>query len=122
MIDKVVILAAGLGTRMRKENESAQLDPRQSAVAETGIKALMPMRTDRPFLDYVLHEAAEAGFKRVCLVIGPDHDVLGQCYSTLRTCRISISFAVQQQPLGTANAVAAAEKFVGSDNFLMLNA
>jgi dTDP-glucose pyrophosphorylase len=122
-IDKVVVLAAGLGTRMRKQDESAALNVRQSAVAQTGVKALIPMRTDRPFLDYVLYEAAEAGFRRACLVIGPDHDALRDSYGpSLGASRLSISFAVQNQPLGTADAVAAAERFADGDEFLMLNA
>ena len=57
--DKAVILARGLGTRMRKSDADAPLDARQAAVAETGVKALIPI--DRPFLDYVLHVVAQAG-------------------------------------------------------------
>ena len=57
--DKAVILARGLGTRMRKSDADAALDAKQAAAAETGIKALIPI--DRPFLDYVLHVIAQAG-------------------------------------------------------------
>ena len=39
-INKAVILARGLGTRMRKENESAGLTEQQAKVAQTGVKAL----------------------------------------------------------------------------------
>ena len=70
-MDKVVILARGLGTRMRAGNAEADLDAGQEAVAATGVKALIPI--DRPFLDYVLGDLAEAGYRRVCLVIGPEH-------------------------------------------------
>ena len=63
--DKLVVLARGLGTRMRHRDDSAWLEDEQAAVAETGVKALIPI--DRPFLDYVLSAAAEAGCRRVCL-------------------------------------------------------
>ncbi len=117
--DKAVILARGLGTRMRKEDELAELDDRQSAIADTGVKALIPI--DRPFLDYVLGVLAQAGYRQVCLVIGPEHHVLRDYYSKLKTDLLEISFAIQEKPLGTADAVAAVEKFAGPDRFLMIN-
>ncbi len=75
---------------------------------------------DRPFLDYVFHAVAEAGYRRACLVIGPEHDVVRDYYAKLSPKRLTIEFAIQEKPLGTANAVAAAESFAG-DDFLMLN-
>lgn len=117
---KAVILAAGLGTRMRKADDSTPLDDRQAAVAQTGVKALIPI--DRPFLDYVLHVLAESGIKDVCLVIGPKHDELREYYGRkLQPRRIKIHFAVQEQPRGTADAVRAAEAFAASDSFLAIN-
>ena len=60
-LDKAVILARGLGTRMRETDGDAELTAEQTAVAESGVKAMMPI--DRPFLDYVLSELAEHGFE-----------------------------------------------------------
>ena len=89
-IDKVVVLARGLGTRMVKRNDTAKLSARQAAVADTGVKALIPI--DRPFLDYVLSVAAEAGYRRVCLVIGPEHKELRDYYANqLQTKKLEIS-------------------------------
>ncbi len=116
---KAVILARGLGTRMRKADDSADLDDKQSAIADTGVKALIPI--DRPFLDYVLSVLAQSGYTQVCLVIGPEHAEVRRYYSQLRTDLLTISFAVQEKPLGTADAVAAAEAFAGRDCFLMIN-
>lgn len=118
--DKVVVLARGLGTRMRREDESSSLDDRQAAVAETGVKAMIPI--DRPFLDYVLSAVADAGYRRVCLVVGPQHEELHDYYGRqLKPRRISVEFAVQQEPKGTADAVAAAESFAGPDPFAVVN-
>lgn len=115
-----VILARGLGTRMRRADAGAALDDDQAKVAETGVKALIPIK--RPFLDYILSVLAEAGVRRVCLVIGPEHDELRRYYgSELRPERLSIDFAIQAEPLGTANAVAAAEDWADGKPFIMLN-
>lgn len=105
---------------MVKRNEAAELDARQSAVADTGVKALIPI--DRPFLDYVLSALAEVGYRRVCLVIGPEHHELREYYTNqLKTQRLEISLAVQAKPLGTADAVLAAERFADGDEFVVIN-
>ncbi len=118
-MDRVVVLARGLGTRMRKADAEAKLDTAQAAVAESGVKALIPI--DRPFLDYVLTIVADAGYRHVCLVIGPEHQELRDYYSVVRAARLHIDFAIQRQPLGTADAVLAAESFAQGEPFLMIN-
>ncbi|MHC4294067.1 MAG: nucleotidyltransferase family protein [Planctomycetota bacterium] len=119
-IDKAVILARGLGTRMRKVDEGAGLETEQSKTADTGIKALMPI--DRPFLEYVLTALADAGYRRICLVVGPEHDAIRKHFGEELQCeRLHIEFAVQESPLGTADAVAAAEQFADGGHFLCIN-
>ena len=118
--DKAVILARGLGTRMRRPDNAAGLTARQAAVADSGVKALIPI--GRPFLDYILSAVADAGYRRVCLVVAPGHDKIRHYYEEeTRPRRISIEYAVQQEPLGTADAVAAAESFAAGDPILVLN-
>lgn len=120
LIDKAVILARGRGTRMRRESSDAALDERQAAVADSGVKALIPI--DRPFLDYVLSTLADAGYRRVCLVIGPEHQEIQDYYGCeIQPQRLKIEFAIQQEAKGTADAVAAAESFADGDYFVMLN-
>ena len=41
-VDKVVILAAGLGTRMRSLAGEVTISDAQANVADTGVKALIP--------------------------------------------------------------------------------
>ena len=119
-MDKAVILARGLGKRMRQGDATAGLDASQEAVAATGVKALMPI--DRPFLDYVLSDLAEAGYRRICLVIGPEHDAVRRYFGEQLVCqRLQIDFAVQDKPRGTADALAAAEPWVDDEPFLMIN-
>ncbi len=117
---KAVILARGLGTRMRRADDAAGLDARQAAAADSGVKALIPI--GRPFLDYILSAVADAGYRRVCLVVAPEHDAIREYYEEeAQPKRISIEYAVQPEPLGTADAVAAAESFAAGDPILVLN-
>ncbi len=123
---KAVILAAGLGTRMRKADEASRLSAEQEQIAQTGVKALIPIASAdgsaaRPFLDYVLGAIVDAGIDSVCLVIGPDHHQVRKYYESLPKKKLKIDFAIQAKPLGTANAVHSAETFAGSDPFLMIN-
>jgi glucose-1-phosphate thymidylyltransferase len=104
---------------MRRSDPEACLSTTQSAAAGLGAKAMVPV--GRPFLDYVLSAVADAGLRRICLVIGPEHDFIREYYRKQQTIRIEISFAVQLHALGTANAVLAAEQFSGDDEFVVLN-
>ena len=115
-----VILARGLGTRMRRADDGAALAEDQARVADTGVKAMIPI--GRPFLDYVLSALADAGLREVCLVIGPEHDAVREYYGgAAGLTRVRVSFAIQEKPLGTADAVASAAGVVGSRDFLVLN-
>ena len=116
---KAVILARGLGTRMRRGDAAARLDSSQAAIADSGVKAMIPI--GRPFLDYVLSALADSGFNDVCLVIGPEHDAIREHYRRAATRRLRLHFAVQQQARGTADAVLAAEQFAGGEEFVVLN-
>jgi glucose-1-phosphate thymidylyltransferase len=119
---KAVILARGLGTRMRRLDETVQLSGAQAAAADVGLKAMIPVGGGRPFIDYVLSALADAGITDACLVIGPEHTaVRGYYTATSPPERVRIHFAEQARPIGTANAVLAAEQFIGADPFLVLN-
>ena len=78
---KAVILARGLGSRMRRADADARVDERQARVADAGMKAMIPI--GRPFLDHVISGLADAGITDVCLVIGPEHDVIRAYYDSL---------------------------------------
>lgn len=120
MVNSAVILARGLGTRMRKSDPDAALGANQAAAANAGMKGMIPI--GRPFLDYVLSALADAGYERVCLVIGPEHAAVREHYTrTSPPHRVTVEFAVQQQPLGTADAVLAAESFARDEPFVVMN-
>ena len=106
---------------MRQADEAAAVDAQQAAVADQGVKAMIPI--GRPFLDYVLSALADADCRDVCLVIGPEHHAVREYYRRPGLLhRVTVSFAIQDKPIGTADAVLAAEPFVGDDRFLVMNA
>jgi glucose-1-phosphate thymidylyltransferase len=120
---KAVILARGLGTRMQKPTRNPQLNSNIKNLAEKGWKMLIPMTGNKPFLDYSLERLRKAGFKKVCLVIGPEHIPIQRHYEKMGgfLTGLKINFAIQKKPLGTADAVKAAKDFVGSDSFVVIN-
>ncbi|MBI1808970.1 MAG: nucleotidyltransferase family protein [Gemmatimonadetes bacterium] len=119
---QAVILARGLGTRMRKPSGgSGALTEAQQRAAEQGMKGMMPI--GRPFLDYVLSSLADGGITDVTLVIGPEHGAAREYFEvTSPPERVRVHFATQAEPRGTADAVAAAKGVVRDAPFLVLNA
>lgn len=120
---KAVILARGLGKRMREASDAlTHLTGSQQAAASAGLKAMMPI-TSRPFLDYALSSLADAGITDVALIIGPEHDAIRRYYrDDAPPARVRVTFVEQPEPIGTADAVRCAEEWVGDDPFLVLNA
>ncbi len=116
---KAVIMARGLGTRMRKA-ATAGLTPEQAAAADAGVKGMIPI--GRPFLDYVISALADAGITDVCLIIGPEHARIREYYQReVPLTRVRVQTAIQEQPRGTADAVVAAESFAAGEHVLVLN-
>ncbi|HTE83241.1 MAG TPA: bifunctional UDP-N-acetylglucosamine diphosphorylase/glucosamine-1-phosphate N-acetyltransferase GlmU [Dehalococcoidia bacterium] len=94
-----VIMAAGAGSRMRSR--------RPKVVHTVG---------GRPILRRVVDAVRAAGIPRIVTVVGPDADDVRSAAGR------GVSFAVQQQQLGTADAVKAAEGACGRDEqILVLN-
>src|SRR5262249_23639655 len=107
-VTRAVVLARGLGTRMKQAD--VRLDAAQTEAADRGIKAMMPIGPGgRPFLDFLLSALADAGYTEVCLIVAPDHDAIREHYRSIT--RLRLTFAVQAEPRGTADAVLAAESF-----------
>jgi glucose-1-phosphate thymidylyltransferase len=120
---QAVILARGLGTRMRRETQgdSAALNDDQRRAAAQGAKGMMPLG-GRPFLDYVLSALADAGIRDVTLVVAPEHDQIRQYFERTQVPeRVRVRFAVQAEPRGTADAVLSVRGTVADAPFLVLN-
>lgn len=126
---KAVLLARGLGSRMRKD-AATPLSASQAAAAAAGSKGMMPIgppstslgADGRPFLDYVLGALADAGCTSVCLVVAPDHATIRDYYEGKgRPQRLTIEYAIQPIADGTARAVLSAQPYASTDPFLVLN-
>ena len=124
-IRKAVIPAAGLGTRFLPVTRSVP-------------KELLPI-LDRPMLQYVVAEAAEAGITDVIIVTSPgkegiadyfrprpdleerladDANLLEKVQSGARLA--DVSFVIQEEPLGLGHAVLTARDAVGDEPFAVI--
>ncbi|MFB0517470.1 MAG: sugar phosphate nucleotidyltransferase [Candidatus Neomarinimicrobiota bacterium] len=117
MKGRLVILAGGIGSRMKASPQMAWVgDRRLAEEADERSKAMIGVGAGyRPFLDYLLYNAREAGYQDVVIVIGERDDVIRSYYggskgkSGLEGLRIS--YAIQaipegrEKPLGTADAL-----------------
>jgi len=118
---RAVVLARGAGTRMRAADDDAPLSGEQQQAAASGHKALMPIG-GRPFLDFVLQALADAGVTAVALVVAPDHAAMRAAYPGDRgPGGLCLSWIVQREPRGTADAVLAAREWAGDAPFLVMN-
>ena len=118
---RAVILARGLGTRMRRHGDGEGLSATQAVAADLGLKGMMPLESGAVFLDYVMSGLADAGVTDVCVVIGPEHGAVREYYARQPLSRVRMHFAVQQEADGTANAVLSARAFAREERFLVLN-
>src|SRR5699024_7955762 len=100
-ITTAVVLARGLGSRMRAVG--------QAAAAASGHKALMP-RGGHRLIDYSLSALADAGVRRAVLVVAPEHEEFSRHLAELAPSRLEVVLAVQAEPRGTADAVASARE------------
>ena len=116
---KAVILARGLGTRMRADSSALELSEDQRRIASQGIKALMPVVSGKTMLELIVERLYDVGFIELCLVIGPEHDAIREFCSAKE---LAVDFVIQDEPLGTADAVLAAERWIyDNELFLIVN-
>jgi NDP-sugar pyrophosphorylase family protein len=117
MTDKIVILAGGISSRMKKKAEHGdeKFDQLYKEADEKS-KTMIGLGSDnRPFLDYLLYNCKLAGIKDILIVIGEKDNTFREYYGSLNKGNqfngLSISFAVQkipgyrEKPWGTADAL-----------------
>ncbi len=121
--DKAMILARGLGTRMQKQADGVKLDAATADLAAKGAKGLITVRAGRPFLDYSLQALMDTGIRDFCLVVAPGTSALRSYYEAVGESLPNgrISFAVQDEPLGTAHAVSSGRQWADGKPFIVVN-
>jgi NDP-sugar pyrophosphorylase family protein len=103
----VLILAGGLGTRLRSAFDS-------------GPKSMAPIGS-RPFLEYLLLQISRAGFRKLLPCVGHGRDQIEQWAGDGAKWGLSIGYSVELEPRGTAGAVKLAADRIDHESFLVLN-
>lgn len=126
-VTTAVILAGGLGKRML---------PITAAIP----KEMLPV-VDRPLIQYAVEEAVASGIRRVVLVTSPGKEMIREYFTgntaaarafaaagdhgalasaTAASKLADFRFAVQEQPLGIAHAVACARQWLDEPAFALM--
>lgn len=116
MHESLVVLAAGMSSRMKKSQSVDGLDAAVVAQANKVSKGLITVGDGgRPLLDYILYNARSAGYQHIVLLTGKDNSAFKELYGDLSRGNsfrgLQIDYAVQHiptgrsKPYGTADAV-----------------
>ena len=138
MIRKVIIPAAGLGTRLLPATKEQPKEMLPIMVKDVNGTLCL-----KPFLQVVFEQLYDSGFREMCFVVGrgkrsiEDHFTLDENFMTYLEARnktehlnvmasfyekvrnSTIAFANQPQPSGFADAVYRAKFFSGNEDFLV---
>lgn len=104
---RVLILAGGLGTRLRP------------AIGATP-KALAPV-AGRPFLEHLLDRPAREGFRCVALLTGYGAESIEGYFGTGHQHGLEIAYSREPEPLGTGGALRLAVSRFPDERFLVMN-
>ena len=110
MTNTIVILAAGMSSRMKKSTDSS-IDLTKADEANKKSKSLITFG-NKPFIYFLLENIVHAGFKNVIMVVGKDYqDFKNEMDKFPNISKINIQYAIQSipknrlKPFGTADAV-----------------
>ncbi|HII99959.1 MAG TPA: NTP transferase domain-containing protein [Candidatus Methanomethylophilaceae archaeon] len=102
---QAIILAAGQGTRLWPLSE---LRP----------KVMIPIG-NKPILEHIVESLVKNGINEIIMVVGYRRGMVQAYFGDGSEYGVSISYAVQSKPLGTAHALVAAQGLI-KDDFIIL--
>lgn len=105
---QAILLAGGLGTRLR-----AVVSDRPKPMALIG---------DKPFMEYVVHELSLHGITNIIFAVGYKGSMVEEYFKDGSGFGVSVSYAYEEELLGTAGAIKNAGQYVTDDQFFVLNA
>lgn len=103
---EAIILAGGLGTRLR------------SVVADLP-KPMAPV-AGRPFLAWLLDELAQAGFTKIILAVGYKHELIQQYFGD-HNGPLELVYSIEVEPLGTGGALKQALSLASASQVFVIN-
>ena len=110
MTNTIVILAAGMSSRMKKSTDSS-IGSTKADEANKKSKSLITFG-NKPFIFFLLENIVDAGFQNVIMVVGQDYeDFKNEMDKFPNISKIKIEYAIQSipenrvKPFGTADAV-----------------
>ena len=110
MTNTIVVLAAGMSSRMKKSVD-LKIDNKKSNEANNKSKSLITFN-NKPFIYFLLENIVDAGFETVIMVVGKDfEDFKNQIDKLILSSKIEVKYAIQKipndrvKPFGTADAV-----------------
>ena len=106
MITEAIILAGGLGTRLRE--------------AVPGLPKCMAPVAGKPFISYLIDYYAKQGIELFVLSVGYMHEVIEQ-YLQSEFSKLNYIISREPEPLGTGGAVMQACPLCKTENVLILN-
>lgn len=105
MITEAIILAGGLGTRLK-------------GVVHDIPKPMAPIN-DIPFLKYLLEDVHQYGMERIILAVGYKWEAIRDYFGD-KFMGMEIVYAIENEPLGTGGGIKnAMEYLIGTDFFLL---
>ena len=94
---KAVILAAGKGTRM-----------------ESDLPKVIHTIDEKPMVEYVIAAVKEAGIEDICLIVGYKAEQVKEAVTS------AVTYAYQEEQLGTGHAVKCAGDFIGEQGDVLV--
>ncbi|MHB1434815.1 MAG: glucose-1-phosphate thymidylyltransferase [Thermoplasmata archaeon] len=98
---KGLLLAGGHGTRLRP-------------LTFFGNKHMLPIANE-PMLFYALRDLAAVGITEVAIVLGPLREGIREAVGDGRSFGLRVTYLLQEEPRGIADAVRLAREFVGAE-------
>lgn len=105
---QAILLAGGLGTRLR-----SVVSDRPKPMALIG---------DKPFTEFVVKELSGHGITDIIFAVGYKGSMVEEYFKDGSGFGVKVSYAYEEELLGTAGAIKNAGKFVTDESFFVLNA
>ena len=105
MVNKALILAAGRGSRL-------------APITDYVPKELLEIK-GKTVIESLVEAIVSVGISSIQVVISPQKDSIIRCLGYGSKYGAEITYRIQEEPLGTADAVARCQEFIGEDSFLV---